>query len=75
MVGTDIRRTFGLIGGTGEIEEQAIALFFDAHMQAHGFVELDAVAVDKAFALAHAVGPGSDLCAHLGFGQSEQLIE
>jgi hypothetical protein len=64
-----------LVGRTGEVEEQVLAFLFHAHMQAHGRIEIDPIAVDEALALADAVGPGGDFSAHLGFRQCKQLLK
>ena len=54
---SNIRGPFGLIGRTGEVEEQAIAFLLDDYVQAHRLIELDAVAIDESFAIADSVGP------------------
>src|SRR5262245_52398551 len=72
--GADIRRAFGLIGASSEIEKQMVAFFLDPHMEANRLVEIDTVAVDEPFALAGAVRPRSDFSAHLCFGHGEQLL-
>ena len=59
----------------GEVEKQMIAFLRDLHMEAHRLVEIDAVAVDETLAFAYAVRPRSDLGAHLGFRQGEELFE
>src|SRR5207253_6619837 len=70
----DVRRPFGLVGAARKIEEHPISLFFNAHVNPHRIIKIDAVAIDKAFTLAAAVRPGSDLAADFGFRQREELI-
>src|SRR5918994_2232744 len=71
----NIRRTFGLVGAAGEVEEQVSAFLFHAHMQAHRRIQIDPIAVDEPLALADAVGPRGDFSAHLGFRPCNQLLK